>query len=153
MYAYISTVVILLCVLQGAVCQVDCTGQPDGVYGHGCRSYTLCQNGAGTQVDCMEPTPVYNQNIQQCDTRGNTPPPCGYVFDCSQLLDGSYPDMSRNCTSFYTCINGAEFGSQHCAPGTVFDTYEQICNWPSNVPPPCGTKEEEETSTETTEYF
>jgi len=47
----------------------------------------------------------------------DAPPPCGDFHDCAQLPDASYPDMSTNCTFFFTCLNGIDYGLQTCNPG------------------------------------
>ena len=47
----------------------------------------------------------------------DAPPPCGYLEDCNELPDGSYPDMTTNCTFYFTCLNGNDLGLQMCNTG------------------------------------
>merc|ERR1712062_81065 len=121
---------------------IDCAGLEDGIYGQGCRAYTECKDGVPNFVDC---TPLVFNIAKQpepgCDTMENTPPPCGVVRDCSALPDGGYPNLDDDCTSFFTCIDGVDFGTQFCNPGLVWNLPEQICNYPQNVFPPCGTRQ------------
>uniref|UniRef100_K1QTD2 Uncharacterized protein n=2 Tax=Magallana gigas TaxID=29159 RepID=K1QTD2_MAGGI len=74
------------------------------------------------------------------DVPSRVPAPCGMWQDCTLLADKRYADITRNCTSYYTCHGGTYFGHNFCNPGVVFDEVMQICNWPQNVAPPCGTR-------------
>merc|ERR1711976_241201 len=122
--------------------QVDCSDKPDGVYGWGCRAYTICQGGNGTSVECTFPD-VFNPEIERCDDPGNVGPPCGLFRDCTDKEDGRYADLFVNCTAYYTCDAGMYLGHNPCPPGLVFDEIDEVCDWPYDVLPPCGTKEED----------
>merc|ERR1711976_260512 len=132
----------LLCAFYlGAEAQIDCSDKPDGAYGWGCRAYTVCRDGVGSEVECLYPD-VFNPVTKQCDDISNVGPPCGQLRNCSEKEDGRYADLYVDCTAYYTCLNGQYFGHNPCPPGLVFNEEGQVCDWPYNVPPPCGTKEE-----------
>ncbi|XP_048778823.1 uncharacterized protein LOC125682358 [Ostrea edulis] len=119
-----------------------CVGNSDGHYEIGCRSYVKCTGGIGVLHDCPNPpalNTVYNAVTGQCDRPDNVARPCGHWQDCSLLPDKRYPDMYTNCTTYYTCHGGTFFGHNFCSIGLVFDENLQLCNWPYNVAPPCGT--------------
>ncbi|ELU18089.1 hypothetical protein CAPTEDRAFT_207233 [Capitella teleta] len=144
MKLYLTLVALATLSFHEAYAQIDCTDLEDGVYGWGCKGYTRCEGGEGTNVDC---TPdVFNEEIMDCDDPENVGPPCGLFRDCSELEDGMYADLHLNCTAFYTCQDGIFFGHNPCNPGTVFNEELQVCDFPENVPPPCGTKEEQFTT-------
>ncbi|XP_069136235.1 peritrophin-48-like [Argopecten irradians] len=132
---------LLLCFLifisHGFVdCDVGCTGMADGNYEITCKSYIECSNGVKTVHNCTGDQ-MYNMTSKRC---GGSSPPCNIDRDCSGLDSKSYPDHETNCQSYYTCSAGTYFGHNFCSPGLVFHEEEQICNWPYNVPAPCGTK-------------
>nr|XP_011455792.2 uncharacterized protein LOC105348165 [Crassostrea gigas] len=121
----------------------ECFGKVDGVYEVACRSYVICRNQHGTIHNCPDPpatNTVFNSNTKACDDPARVPAPCGMWQDCTLLADKRYADITRNCTSYYTCHGGTYFGHNFCNPGVVFDEVMQICNWPQNVAPPCGTR-------------
>ncbi|XP_011415053.2 chitin-binding domain protein cbd-1 [Magallana gigas] len=119
-----------------------CHSNADGHYEIGCRSYVICTGGRGVIHNCPDPPAqetVYNSAKGHCDNPDNVARPCGHWQDCSKLPDKRYPDIYTNCTSYYTCHGGTFFGHNYCNPGLVFDSMLQLCNWPHNVAPPCGT--------------
>nr|XP_022328094.1 uncharacterized protein LOC111127283 [Crassostrea virginica] len=120
----------------------ECYKHGDGAYSHNCRTYILCHNNHGTLHYCPNPPAtdtVFDARTGRCDNPNNVPPPCGMWQDCSVLGDRRYADISTNCTSYYTCHKGTYFGHNFCDKGVVFDETMQLCNWPQNVAPPCGT--------------
>ncbi|XP_041347319.1 uncharacterized protein LOC121367271 [Gigantopelta aegis] len=129
----------VLVVLLPTVFSYDCSTRPDGIYDRGCREFIHCENHVATAVTCQH-NQVFNSNTGKCDNPINVPPPCGILRDCTTKSDGRYPDLSEHCRSYYTCISGTFFGHNFCTPGTVFSEKLQTCDWPSDVPPPCGTK-------------
>jgi len=123
--------------------QISCVGMPDGVYGTGCLSYTLCQGGSGTIVNCPIPGFAFDWGTEQCEPWSTVPPPCGSIDNnCTHHADGRYAIMP-DCTYYYTCNNQIFFGSNPCnSPNQNdlrFDEEEQVCNWVWAIPPPCGT--------------
>ncbi|CAH1271282.1 Hypp4615 [Branchiostoma lanceolatum] len=61
-------------------------------------------------------------------------------FSCFGRAQAMYSDPA-DCTMFYECVDGHPVYHRSCAlTGTVFDQGDQICDWPANVPPPCGTE-------------
>ncbi|XP_022327322.1 chitin-binding domain protein cbd-1-like [Crassostrea virginica] len=133
----------LISLLACAVSGDECIGKSDGVYEIGCRSYVICHNQHGTIHNCPDPpatNTVYSSVTKACDNPNNVPAPCGHWQDCSLLADRRYADTNNHCHSYYTCHKGTYFGHNFCNPGLVFDETMQICNWPQNVAPPCGTR-------------
>ncbi|XP_041346948.1 chitin-binding domain protein cbd-1-like [Gigantopelta aegis] len=126
-------------VLLPAVFCVDCSSHPDGIYDAGCREFIHCRNHVAYVVSCNA-TQVYNSNTGNCDHPHNVPPPCGVSRNCTLLHDGAYADQTEHCRSYFTCHGGTFFGHNFCTPGTVFNEILQTCDWPNDVPPPCGTK-------------
>ncbi|XP_005096139.1 chitin-binding domain protein cbd-1 [Aplysia californica] len=129
---------VLLILLPAAALGMNCTGQPDGNYEIGCRSYSICTGGKTTIITCdMEM--AYNQDTGKCDDVTNIPPPCGIKKDCSNAKDGRYADVDNNCKSYYTCVGGEFAGHNFCPSSLVFNEKLQSCDWPKQTPPPCGT--------------
>jgi len=142
------TVIALVTLVAGPTlnyAQIDCTNSPDGSYGTGCQSYTKCEGGRGSIVNCNLPNLAYDWRTGQCEPVVTVPPPCGSIDNnCTGYPDRRYPILSFNCTYFYTCINGVFFGANPCnnpENGTLlrFDIDQQVCNWFYDVHPPCGT--------------
>ncbi|GFO19889.1 hypothetical protein PoB_004639400 [Plakobranchus ocellatus] len=92
---------------------MNCTGQPDGNYEIGCRSYTVCTAGKQSIVNC-EKDMAYNTDTGRCDDVNNIPAPCGVMKDCSALNNGHYADTDNNCRSYYTCNGGIFVGHNFC---------------------------------------
>ncbi|ESO04340.1 hypothetical protein HELRODRAFT_172702 [Helobdella robusta] len=127
-------------------CQMDCTGFPDGSYGAGCRSYTACKGGVGTLVTCKDHE-AYDYDTKKCERIEDVKPPCGLKSsECINKPNGRYPLMSEQCRWYFTCQNQKYLGANPCnnpPSGTalVFDKTLDVCNWATQVPPPCGTKQ------------
>jgi hypothetical protein len=138
MKTFIVSLAFFALLVRDAACQVDCTELPDGVHGWGCKGYTVCLGGNGTHVDC-EDDEVFNEEIMACDDIMNVGPPCGLLRNCTNLPDARYPDLVVNCTAYFTCLDGDFKGHNPCNPGTVFHFQLQVCDYPENVLPPCGT--------------
>ncbi|XP_060074365.1 uncharacterized protein LOC132554084 [Ylistrum balloti] len=132
----LSLCILIFLSLQIVEGVVNCDGQADGNYEVTCLGYTNCHDGVATDVDCYDGK-LYNPTSNQCDDP--IYPPCNIDRDCSGTPNGRFPDMETNCTSYYTCSNGIFFGHNFCNPGLVYDQIKQLCNWPHNVSPPCGT--------------
>lgn len=67
-------------------------------------------------------------NILLCSP-SRVPAPCGMWQDCTLLADKRYADITRNCTSYYTCHGGTYFGHNFCNPGmyhTFTETGENV---------------------------
>ncbi len=43
--------------------------------------------------------------------------------------DGLHPNPN-DCQSFYNCAHGQQY-QQQCGPGTVFNPYNRVCDWPN----------------------
>jgi len=128
-------VVILVC-LPAMALGMNCTGVADGNYEIGCRSYVTCTSGVPTSVNCDIGT-AYNKDTGRCDDINVIPPPCGVMMDCTNKNDGGYAD--GGCASYYTCVGGVFVGHNFCPASLVFDEVQGVCDWPKNVPAPCGT--------------
>jgi len=123
--------------------QVDCTGLPDGSYGYGCLSYTKCENGRGTIINCPIPGFAYDWRTGECEPAVTVPPPCGSIDNnCTGHADGRYAILPE-CTYYYTCNNQIFFGANPCNNQNQndlrYDEDEDVCNWVWAVRPPCGT--------------
>ncbi|XP_078691447.1 uncharacterized protein LOC144921900 [Branchiostoma floridae x Branchiostoma belcheri] len=73
-------------------------------------------------------------------TELSTTEPPKFSFTCDGKTPGLYADPD-NCHQYYECVAGFSTAFlRHCAPGgPVFDPAKQRCDWPENVPAPCGT--------------
>merc|ERR1711976_221342 len=137
-------VLIALALASVALCQRDrdqivCTGLEEGaIPTWGCKAYTLCRAGKPVEIDCVGQ--VFNEEKGGCDDPTNTPPPCGVWKDCSKKEGGTYPDLDVKCESYYTCKDGEFKGHNPCPPGLVYSDELEVCDWPWEVPPPCGTR-------------
>ncbi|KAK2727654.1 uncharacterized protein LOC136028558 isoform X2 [Artemia franciscana] len=65
-------------------------------------------------------------------------------YDCPSS-EGLYPHPS-DCTKFYQCSDNKAF-LQSCPENLVYNEFEEYCDWPYNVAPPCGTNTTIYTST------
>ncbi|CAH1274243.1 Hypp5417 [Branchiostoma lanceolatum] len=106
------------------------------------------------QVGTLQPTsttqstPLVTDNVA---TNASTPTgevvvetttePPKFIFTCDGKTAGLYADTD-NCYQYYECVDGFSTAFvRMCAPGgPVFDPAKQRCDWPENVPAPCGTK-------------
>merc|ERR1711964_82643 len=119
--------------------QTICTGLDEGaIPTWGCKAYTLCRDGKPVEIDCLGL--VFNEEKGECDDPKNTPPPCGSSIDCRKMEDGQYPDLDDQCRSYYTCKDNEFKGHNPCAEGLVYNGELEVCDWPWEVPPPCGTR-------------
>jgi len=125
----------LLILFPAAAFGMNCTGQPDGNYEIGCRSYSVCSGGKAEIISC-DVDMAYNQDSGKCDDVTNIPPPCGVKKDCSSMADGKYADMDNGCHSYYTCTGGEFAGHNFCPANLVFNEQLQSCDWEKNAP--CG---------------
>lgn len=127
-----------------ALAQINCAGMDDGSYGYGCRSFTKCEGGVGTVVNC-DTGYAFDYRTGDCEPWSTVPGQCGAIDnDCSDHADGLYASQISNCTYFYTCLGGAFLGSNPCnnppdSGNLVFDEILQVCNFYWDVIPPCGT--------------
>lgn len=48
--------------------------------------------------------------------------------------------MENGCSEFYQCTSQKKVKSGECPQGLKFNLLTLRCDWPSNVPVPCGTK-------------
>ncbi|XP_050411147.1 chondroitin proteoglycan 2 [Patella vulgata] len=128
---------LLITCFTATVLGFNCTGQDDGIYEIGCKSFVRCKDGDGETVEC-EVGLVFNPEIGDCDDENNVEPPCGNWIDCSNIPDGKYPDYDQACTSYYTCQSGEFFGHNYCPEGLVFNEETDNCDYKHAVYEPCG---------------
>merc|ERR1712033_130458 len=101
-----NVLVAILVLLPAFALGKNCTGEVDGNYEIGCRSYA------------------------KCDDVNNVPPPCGQMKDCSAMTDGKYADMDNGCKTYYTCVAGQFAGHNFCPSTLLFNEKLQACDWP-----------------------
>ncbi|XP_065571763.1 chitin-binding domain protein cbd-1-like isoform X1 [Artemia franciscana] len=112
----------------------------DGVFPHeDCSMFYQCANG-GSNAQTCPPGLTFNPDILACDYPDNFFPPCGTRFPCPEP-DGYFPNPD-NCESYFVCSGGLSY-EQVCSPGLVYNVESNVCDFPFNVPPPCGTASEE----------
>ena len=59
---------------------------------------------------------------------------------CKSRPNGVYPNLENGCSEFYQCNNQRKVKSGECPTGLKFNLLTLRCDWPNNVPVPCGTK-------------
>ena len=59
---------------------------------------------------------------------------------CKSRPNGVYPNLENGCTEFYQCSNQRKVKSGECPSGLKFNLLTLRCDWPINVPVPCGTR-------------
>ncbi|XP_076805030.1 peritrophin-1-like [Clavelina lepadiformis] len=64
------------------------------------------------------------------------PDPEGY---CKGSSDTDLFAITGICDRFYRCVHGTLY-EHTCRTGLVFNQEAMVCDWPANVPPPCGAK-------------
>lgn len=57
---------------------------------------------------------------------------------CKSKPNGVYPNLENGCSDFYQCTNGIKVKSGDCPQGLRFNQYSLRCDFPNNVPMPCG---------------
>jgi hypothetical protein len=58
--------------------------------------------------------------------------PSSPIFDCSNLMHGSYPHPT-DCSSFFVCVEGEVAGEFTCPSSQLFDPIQETCNFPEEV--------------------
>ncbi|XP_066295310.1 protein obstructor-E-like isoform X4 [Branchiostoma lanceolatum] len=144
-----------------------CDDKPAGTYPDvtNCRKYWECVPGHPPyNRPCALEELVYNPDTGICDWPRDVVGPCGEQrkrtlnvtdensgtdensageetgFSCEGRADGLYSDP-EDCAMYYECVASHPVYHRPCANhGTVFDEADQICDWPANVAPPCGTE-------------
>jgi hypothetical protein len=57
---------------------------------------------------------------------------------CKSKPNGVYPNLENGCSDFYQCSNGMKIKSGDCPQGLRFNSFTLRCDFPNNVPAPCG---------------
>ncbi|BFZ04711.1 hypothetical protein BsWGS_07750 [Bradybaena similaris] len=111
----------------------------------GCWGYRECVNGAYVEHLCEEKY-VLDKASRQCHLKGTGTTECDKNSDCTGIPDGMYSDLDDLCRSYYRCYGEINIGQFYCAGNLVFHEEIQSCDFRSNVPPPCGTKRPDTTT-------
>ncbi|CAH1801651.1 unnamed protein product, partial [Owenia fusiformis] len=132
--------VLVVCVFTGVASQCECdnVGSDPTICEWSCTYYIYCDNGTQIREDC-EVGDVVNIDNGECDIIDNVPPPCGVRRNCTGKADGYYANLDDACLSYHYCIGGEFQTNNLCPDGLIFDEPRQLCNWPNNVCPECGT--------------
>ena len=59
---------------------------------------------------------------------------------CRSKPNGVYPNFENGCVDFYQCTSQMKVKSGECPQGLKFNVNTLRCDFPNNVPVPCGTK-------------
>lgn len=57
---------------------------------------------------------------------------------CKSKPNGIYPNLENGCSDFFQCNNGFKVKSGECPQGLRFNSFTLRCDFPNNVPAPCG---------------
>ncbi|XP_012942318.1 protein obstructor-E-like isoform X2 [Aplysia californica] len=144
MYLLALTVCSVIC--QSALSQtqsaphiIDCTGEKDGLHEIGCWGYANCVNGTPEVHSCPVGM-VFERHSMKCIRPGEGKTDCYLPTECAGKADGSYPDPGDKCVTYYRCQGGLNLGRFYCPDLTAFNPQLQLCDYPWNIFPPCGTK-------------
>ncbi|CAL1548496.1 unnamed protein product [Lymnaea stagnalis] len=119
-----------------------CQGRQDLALAEiGCWGYKRCENGSPVTYNCTAIGRVYHRDWARCVIVGTIGTLCGLSAECLNKKNGNYPDVSTGCTSFYSCFQGQFNGRFYCDANLVFHQRLNACDWTSNVPAPCGSKQ------------
>ncbi|XP_076452255.1 uncharacterized protein LOC143287899 [Babylonia areolata] len=118
---------------------ISCDGFPDGYHEAGCWGKAVCVNGQPQVTQCAIDE-MYDFDSDTCVSRSQQliSTACNQVMDCSKKPSGRYADQSDGCRSYFICMQGAFFGRMYCPPSTLFNEALQVCDYPGDVPSPCG---------------
>ncbi|XP_014774060.1 peritrophin-1 [Octopus bimaculoides] len=116
-----------------------CINKQNGLYIGGCRWFYRCKDGKTVNISCPHDL-VVNKLYMYCDYLDKVDPPCGTAPNCTGLWDGNYPDYSRSCKFYYSCLRDKFHGYVKCPASLFFDPTKEACDWPNLIAPPCGTK-------------
>ncbi|KAK9711184.1 Chitin binding Peritrophin-A domain [Popillia japonica] len=119
-----------------------------------CNQFLNCWKGRGYIQNCP-PGTLFNPRTLQCDFKHKVSCVSGprqaaltekealseaLQARCPQGFSGIIPHYT-NCAKFINCNNGVEF-VMDCAPGTLFDTKTNMCDYPHKAT--CADKEDNE---------
>jgi len=103
-------------------------------------------NGYTSESDCNSKSSCWDRSQSKCFCMSETEPcPHDPIPDpsaaptCDPDQKHSWMADNGDCTKYYECYKGYMW-NRGCPPGTVFDAEELVCNFPSQVRPPCGYK-------------
>ncbi|CAI9741256.1 chitin-binding domain protein cbd-1-like [Octopus vulgaris] len=122
-----------LAVSIGGALSRDCKGQPDVIYEHSCLTVSRCKSGQDLHYICKHGEAIDNKDDYKCKPIHTVAPPCNRINDCSKKSDGSYPDVSEGCSSYYTCFRHQFVGRNFCPGDLLFHQTKQVCNYKENV--------------------
>ncbi|KAL4712149.1 hypothetical protein ACJJTC_011010 [Scirpophaga incertulas] len=140
-----------------------------------CSKFYSCGNGIKYSMQCAQGT-LFDQSSQICNWPSLVNCHSGVSTTTASILSSSISTTSRptsigenddklsngcpadfavhqllphetDCGKFYSCSNGNKI-AMNCAPGTLFDFKNQICDWPHSVQ--CLTTTSSSTITSTT---
>ncbi|KAK6192446.1 hypothetical protein SNE40_003912 [Patella caerulea] len=115
----------------------NCTDIEDGLYIGDCLNFYRCQNETTRHLPCPGDL-VVNEKQMWCDYKDLVAPPCGTAPNCTGIIDGNYPDYSRRCQYYYTCLHNDFYGFTKCAANLLYNPEKNNCDWAFLVKPPCG---------------
>ena len=146
----------------------DCNELGEGFYPdpYNCRKYWNCMGNLNVQHMICEDNLLFKPDRQWCDYPENVecedrpvcdecdngcvtkPPPtpdCGHVMDCTDMVDGYYPDP-YNCRKYWHCYAGSG-DHMTCKDNLLYDPVNTWCNYPDSVQcgdrPICGPCDED----------
>jgi len=103
-------------------------------------------NGYTSESDCNSKSSCWDRSQSKCFCVSETEPcPHDPIPDpsaaptCDPDQKHSWMADNGDCKKYYECYKGYMW-NRDCPLGTVFDADELVCNFPSQVKPPCGYK-------------
>ncbi|XP_046373608.1 uncharacterized protein LOC124147048 isoform X2 [Haliotis rufescens] len=118
-----------------------CRDHQDGMYADAygrCPMYYHCK-GERLLGYLKCPFGSFSPKTGQCEMSEDLPAPCGKQENlCFKKPDGAYPDLKKNCMSYFRCSRNFTILMKTCAVGFVFNHVTGKCDDVNNTPPPCG---------------
>lgn len=109
-----------------------------------CQSYFYCKDAEAKKALCND-RQLFDEETKSCKEFktvycGDRPVNDKGKDQCRSRPNGVYPNIENGCSEFYQCQSQKKVKSGECPQGLKFNMLTLRCDWPSNVPVPCGTK-------------
>lgn len=109
-----------------------------------CQSYFYCKDSVVNKQLCPD-RQLFDDETKGCKEFkdvycGDRPVNDKGQDQCRLRPNGVYPNLENGCSDFYQCSNQKKTKSGECPQGLKFNLLTLRCDWPGNVPVPCGSK-------------
>lgn len=114
------------------------------VYFYWLQGYFYCKDAEAKKALCND-RQLFDEETKSCKEFkavycGDRPVNDKGKDQCRSRPNGVYPNIENGCSEFYQCQSQKKIKSGDCPQGLKFNMLTLRCDWPGNVPVPCGTK-------------